>query len=326
MKNAIDYMKKVFGLDLNITEMPKIQVNALPFYMVNTYNFWEGNLIDRIIVLAKKINTEHFTPDQYKKQLELLERHFKNPVVFILHDIEAYKRNRLIQKRINFVVANKQVFIPGLFIDINEYALKVQKKAYLKPVAQCLILYHLQKEQLNHFTYKQLANKLKYPYLTITRAVENIQALNLCTIEGTKEKAICFETGNAELWEKALVFMKSPVVKTVFTDDEIGEELIFRSNINALAFYTDLNDEKQIYLAVHQDTFRKLNKEGKIKDLNNYDGKYCMEIWKYTPAILANNQFVDPLSVYLEFKDNRDERIEMALKNITDKYLTVQTV
>lgn len=316
MKNTIDYIKEVFGLDLNITEITKVQVNALPFYIANEYNFWEGNLIDRNIVFVKKITAEHFTPDQYKKQLELLERHFNIPVVFILPDIEAYKRNRLVQKRINFVVANKQVFIPGLFIDIKEYTLKAQKKEYLKPVAQCLILYHLQKEPLNRFTYRQLANVLQYPYLTITRAVENIQALNLCTIEGTKEKTICFETGNAELWEKALPFMTSPVVKKVFTDDAIGGELFFRSNINALAFYTDLNDEKQIYLAVHQDNFRKMNKEGKMKNLSDDEGKYCIEMWKYTPAILANNQFVDPLSIYLEFKDNTDERVQLALKTI----------
>jgi len=316
MKNTIDYIKEVFGLDLNITEIPKVQINALPFYIANEYNFWKGNLMDRNIVFAKRNTTEHFTPVQYKKQLELLERQFNNPVVFILPDIEAYKRNRLVQKRINFIIANKQVFIPGLFIDLKEYALKAQKQEYLKPVAQCLILYHLQKEPLNHFTYKQLANVLQYPYLTITRAVENIQALNLCTIEGAKEKTICFETGNAELWEKAQAFMKNPVVRKVFTDGEIDDKLFFRSNINALAFYTYLNDEKQIYLAVHQDTFRKLMKEGIIKSLSDYDGKYCIEIWKYTPAILANNQFVDPLSVYLEFKDNTDERVQLALKTI----------
>ena len=319
MKNTIDYIKEVFGIDLNITEVPKVQVNTLPFYIANEYNFWEGNLMDRNIVFAKKITAGHFTPDQYKKQLELLERHFNNPVVFILPDIEAYKRNRLIQKRINFIIADKQIFIPGLFIDIKEYILKVQKQEYLKPVAQCLILYHLQKEPLNHFTYKQLADVLQYPYLTITRAVQNIQALNLCTIEGAKEKTISFETGNAELWEKAQAFMKNPVVRKVFTDSEIDDKLFFRSNINALAFYTDLNDENQIYLAVHQDTFRKLMKEEKVKNLGDYDGRYCIEIWKYTPAILANKQFVDPLSVYLEFKDNTDERVQLALKTIIRK-------
>lgn len=68
MKNTIEYIREVFGLDLNITEIPKVQVNALPFYIANEYNFWESNLIDRNIVFAKKITAEHFTPDQYKKQ------------------------------------------------------------------------------------------------------------------------------------------------------------------------------------------------------------------------------------------------------------------
>lgn len=316
MKDTIDYIQEVFGLELNIAEIPKAQVNTLPFYIANEYNFQEANLIDRTVVFAKKVTKEQFTPDQYKKQLELLERHFNNPVVFILPDIEAYKRNRLVQKRINFVIANKQLFIPGLFIDIKEYALKAKKDEYLKPVAQCLILYHLQKKPLNGYTYKQLANELQYPYLTITRAVENVQALNLCTVEGAREKSICFELGSMELWEKALVYMKNPVVKNVFTDSEIDEKLIYRSNINALAFYTDLNDENQRYLAVHQDDFRKLKKEGRIKTLSNDEGKYCIEIWRYTPATLANDRFVDPLSVYLQFKDNPDERVQLALKTI----------
>lgn len=307
---------EVFGIDLNFTGMPKIQGTALPFYIANEFNFWESNLIDKEIVFAEKITDEHFTPDQYKKQLELLERHFNKPVVFVLPYIEAYKRNRLIQKRINFVIANKQVFIPGLLIDIQEYKLRAQNTGYLKPVAQCLILYHLQKESLNNHTYKQLSTILQYPYLTITRAVENIKALNLCKIEGTKERKICFEKGKLELWEEALVFMKSPVIKKVFTDEEIADDLKICSNSNALAFYTDINDENQKYFAVHQDVFRKLMKEGEVKNAGDYDGKYCIEIWTYTPKILTNNEFIDPLSVYLEFKDNPDERVQLALKTI----------
>jgi len=316
MKSTIDYLKEIFGLDLNFIEAPKKQLNTLPFYITNEYNFWECNLNGRNMVFAKKISAEHFTPDQYKKQLDLIERQFNNPVIFVLPDIEAYKRNRLIQKRINFIIADKQIFIPELFIDIKEYAIKAQKKEYLQPVAQCLILYHLQKESLNNYTYKQLVTVLKYPYLTITRAVENIQALNLCKVEGAKEKTICFEISNMELWVNALAFMKNPVVKSVFIEDEIREVLLYGSNINALAYYTDLNDEKEKYRAVFQDTYRKLKKEGKIKIVGDYDGKYCIEIWKYAPAILANNEYVDPLSVYLQFRDNTDERVQIALKSI----------
>jgi len=319
MEDTIKYIKEVFGLDLDFIEVQKKQTNTLPFYLTSEYAFWETNLLDRKIVFAKKIAPEHFTPDQYKKQLQLLERNFNQPVVFVLPEIEAYNRNRLIQKRINFVIANKQIFIPSLAVDIKEYALKTQKKEYLQPAAQCLILYHLQKEDLNQYNYKQLAEVLEYPYLTITRAAENLRALNLCKVEGTKEKTICFETGNKEIWEKALTFMRSPVLKKVFIDDEISDDLLYKSNINALAYYTDLNDEKQMYFALQQDDFRKLLAEGKIKRINNYDGKYCIEIWKYAPAILTNSQYVDPLSIYLEFKENMDERVQLALKIIIEQ-------
>jgi len=316
MNNTIRYLEEVFGVDLNVTQIQKQQTNSLPFYLASEYTFWEAYLLDRSIVFAEKNTPEHFTPEQYKKQLEVLETNFKKNVVFVLPDIEAYKRNRVIQKHINFIIANKQIFIPSLMVDIKEYTLKTPKKEYLQPAAQFLILYHLQKEQLNHNNYKELADKLNYSYLTITRAVENIQTLNLCNVEGTKEKTIYFQFSNAELWENALAFMRSPVVKKVFIDDEINNELLFKTNINALAYYTDLNDEQQLYFAVQQDVFRKLHKKGKIKMYSDYDGRFSIETWRYDPAILANNDFVDPLSLYLEFKESKDERVQMALKTI----------
>ncbi|MCF8372098.1 MAG: hypothetical protein K9H64_10780 [Bacteroidales bacterium] len=318
MKGAINYIREVFGDTPVFTEILKEQTNVLPFYITKEYTFWEGNLLDRNIVFAKKLTPEHFTPDQYKKQQELLERNFDKVVVFVLSDLETYNRNRLIQKRINFVIGNKQIFIPGLAFDIKEYALKPQRKEYLQPAAQCLILFHLQKEELNQCNYKQLAAKLNYPYLTISRAVENLKTLGLCKVEGSKEKTVYFEFEKKELWEKAFESMRNPVVKNIFIDDEITNEILFKSNINALAHYTDLNDDKQLHFAIHQDLFRKLHKEGKIKRYSDYDGKYSIETWKYPPAILANNEYVDPLSLYLTLKEDNDERVQMALEQILE--------
>jgi hypothetical protein len=320
MKQTVDYLKEVFDPNLYLSEVQKEKIKNLPFYIVNEYTFWKGSLLEKSIVFAKKNTPEHFTPNQYKKQLELLERSFNQPVVFILPDIEAYNRNRLIQKGVNFIISNKQIFIPNLVVDIKEYKIKPQKREHLIPAAQCLILYHLQKEPLNRYNYKQLTDVLKYPYLTITRAVENVRTLKLCKVKGKKEKIISFEIGNKELWDKALIFMTSPVVKKVFVDSEVStNELLYKSNINALAYYTDINDEKQIHLAIHHDLFRKLQKEKKIRKYSDYEGKYSIEGWKYSPSILANNEYVDPLSLYLEFKENKDERIQLALKNMIEK-------
>lgn len=316
MQPIVNYLNEVFGVNLSVVRFAKAQISSLPFYITHEYEFWKGRLVDRDVVFAKKLTADHFTPDQYKKQLELLERQFNNPVVFVLPDMEAYQRNRLVQKQVSFAIANKQLFIPALFIGIKEYNLKVQKKEYLQPAAQCLVLYHLQRGSLNQYKYKQLADVLKYPYLTITRAVENIRSLDLCYVEGTKEKEIFFEVDRAELWEKALPFMTNPAVKRVFSAEKVLEESFFRSNINALAYYTDLNDEEQIYFAVHQDVYRNLEKEKKIQDVNEREGKYCIELWRYAPEVLTDSNYVDPLSVYLQFKDSIDERVQLALKTI----------
>jgi hypothetical protein len=279
----------------------------------------QGYFLGRNIVFAKKVSPEHFTPDQYRKQFELLERNFNQAVIFILPDMESFNRNRLVQKQINFIINQKQIFIPGFLVDLKEYALKPDRKTYLQPAAQCLILYHLQKQPLNHYTYKQLAIILNYPYLTITRAVDTIRALELCKVKGTKEKTICFEITKSKLWEKALPSLRSPIQKKVFIDDEINPNLLYKSNINALSYYTELNDEPRLHFAIHQDLFRKLHSEGIITSYSDYDGKYSIESWKYAPATLANKEFVDPLSLYLEFKDNKDERVQLALKQIIEQ-------
>jgi hypothetical protein len=53
--------------------------------------------------------------------------------------------------------------------------------------------------------------------------------------------------------------------------------------------------------------------------LNEWEGKYCIESYLYPTEILARNGFVDRLSLYLSFADSSDERIQMALTQITDQ-------
>ncbi len=59
---------------------------------------------------------------------------------------------------------------------------------------------------------------------------------------------------------------------------------------------------------------------------NEYEGKYCLEVWKYDPLKLVGEMpndiaVVDPLSLYLSLKDSTDERIEMALEKIIKDYI-----
>lgn len=321
MDNIIRYIEEITGNKMVLVKLTKEEMKNIPFYILNDYSIWKGKLFEKEVLLMQKISSEHTTPLQYQKQMRLVEERLQNPVVFLLPEIKPYDRNRLIQKQINFIIENKQMFIPQLLIDFKEYGGVTLQSTFLQPAAQTMVIYQLQKQNLNGLNYKQIAKQLNYSYLTISRAVENLFQFGICKTEGTKEKTIVFEANKKELWEKALPIMRTPVKKKVFINDKLPDNMVFKTNINALAFYTNLNDDGNSYYAISHADFLKLKKEKKIKTTSNYDGDYIVELWRYNPGILTQNNYVDPLSLYLAYKDSEDERIEMALEQIINDYI-----
>jgi hypothetical protein len=322
MIKLTEYIYNVFGKDIIITESSDEDLGRLPYFLKETYNYWTGKLFDKPLVFIEKIGDEILTPEQYKKHIETIEKVFMQTAIIILPNIETYNRNRLIQKRVSFIIPGKQCFIPNMFIDLKDYLRPEQQpKGHIQPAAQVLLLYHLQINSLHQSNYKKLAGVLNYPYLTITRAVENLLYFELCKVTDTKEKELLLEFDKKELWKKALPLLTSPVKKAVFVNDLIPSEYLFKSNISALSHYTEISDNSKDSFAIHHDDFKELHKNGIIKMFSEYDGTNYIELWKYNPEILSKDRFVDPLSLYLFFKDSKDQRIEIELEKLINKIL-----
>jgi hypothetical protein len=49
-------------------------------------------------------------------------------------------------------------------------------------------------------------------------------------------------------------------------------------------------------------------------ETNKYAGDNEIEIWRYNPALLAENGFVDKLSLFLLMKNIDNERVEIELE------------
>lgn len=45
-----------------------------------------------------------------------------------------------------------------------------------------------------------------------------------------------------------------------------------------------------------------------------------LEIWKYDPALFAQNGIIDPISLALCFENNADERIEASIEEYLDDF------
>jgi len=342
MENVIlklkKYLENNLGHRLEVLPIPKLELNRLPMFIGEIYNAYQIKLFNNDFLLIQYKDADGFSISQLENHFNLLNQKLEKKLVLLVDDLSSLNRARLIEKGINFVVPGKQMFLLDLGIDlreINQNWRSKKKPERLIPSAQVLLLYHLLHKNdqwnLESASFTQLALKFAYTKMAITKAVDNLVYHGLCTVEGSKEKNIRFVKTRAELWAKAIPIMVNPVQKKVYVDEKPEGILLFPANESALPEYSEMNPSRQLYFAMENSIFYDLLKKKLLKNPNEYEGNYCLEVWKYNPEILVrglNNivPVVDPLSLYLSMKESKDERIEMVLRNITNKYLPVQTV
>ena len=155
--------------------------------------------------------------------------------------------------------------------------------------------------------------------MTITRAAFYFQNSGLCRIEGTKEKFLKFDKTKHELWDIAEPKMSNPINKIQYYTGYTMDKNLKKTNINALAHYTDLNDEQVEFFAMRPSYGRFIGGVN-LKPIDPMEGNVCIEEWKYDPALLTKTEYIDPLSLYLCFRENKNERIEMALGKLIEKF------
>lgn len=335
MKEMLKYMDESLGIKPKVNPLAKRYLDKLPVYIHEKYSLCSTNLFNREIILAYLNNEKELSVQQTEKQVQQIKNLLNQNVVVVLKTVQAYNRRRLIEKGINFIVPGTQLYMPDLLIDLRETYVNPKAKTKtgtLLPSAQFLLIYHLihkkQKWNLEEYPFKEIAKKLGYTAMAITNAIDNLKHFGLIKIEGGKEKFIRFNYKRKEIWDLITEqnLLVNPVLKTVFIDKKPVGLFLLHSNTSALHEYTDINQSKQEYFAIEKSDFYSLQKRNELVNLNDQEGKYALEVWKYNPITLLDNclndkKVVDPISLYLSLKDNQDERIEIALDQILENLI-----
>jgi hypothetical protein len=317
IEKTIKYISDNLGIRLNVEKFGISELKSVPYFLRDGYNFYKTEIYKKEIIIIEKKFAEPLTAAQYDKQINILKNIFSLPVILILENLQSYNRERLIRKGINFIIPGKQIFLPSLLIDLKNISRgnKIFKDK-LYPASQVLLLYHLQKESLEGLTFRKMAELLGYTGMTISRAVRNIAENNLCRIIGRKDIIIEFYKSGRALWESALPHLTSPVKKIFYTDTIPVNIKKYKTNISALSYYSDIADNLTKQYALSKYYYNKEIRANYLKQINEYEGNYYFEVWNYDPGRITKNDFVDPLSLYLIFKNDTDERIKSALEQI----------
>ena len=314
IKNAATYISSVLSENIVVKPVCKSIQDKLPISIVGNFELYDGQILGKNVLFAFINDGNIITPVQTKKQLDMIQRKTGMVTILVPRYLYSYNVSRLIVQKVNFVIPNKQMFIPSLLLDLTivNIANEENKNDTITPLTQCLLLYHLETESLSGRTSYELADKLSVSYASINRALRWLVAKDLIKLEGVKTKTLQIDLSDRELWNKALPLLVSPIEQLYYTDALLDGQTI--SGVNALSSYTMLNEESRQCCAVSKKDFKAL----KIIADKQF-GQNEIQVWKYNPRMLSSTGVVDKLSLYLSLKDNEDERIQIELERLINE-------
>lgn len=302
---------------------PSDTISGLPSFLARNYRLYETQIAGRHCVFAAA-GDDIGTPSDIAKHIALVRSFLKDAVVvFATPALSAHNRSRLLAQGVAFVVPGNQLYVPELAMDLREYFRSPRKRTGggLSPAAQAVLFLHLLRRDAGATMPSAIAERLRYSPMSIGRAFDDLAAADLAETEKRgKEKHLRFKAEGRALLERADDLLRSPVraVKHV-RDGRVGP-MLKQAGETALSELTDLaRPRKDVYAAAGSD-WKNIAKSCGFVEVAEYDAEFVVETWSYDPAGLSDNRVVDPLSLYAQFRDHRDERVAMAAEKLMENF------
>jgi len=319
-RNIAGYLEDAFGGHAMLWRWEGAR--RLPLFLRDRYSFYEGRLFGDPLLFMVARRSEEETPKTISKHLEQTEAIFENPVVYVRDSITSYNRKRLIDHRIPFIVPRKHMYLLPLGIDFSEIyrPLEPEIEAFAPSTQAVLIYMLLQLDEMAATSASQLGPQLQYAPITLSRAFDELENAELAesrTVDRARQ--VCLTAPKRVIWDKALPMLRSPVQRLFHVRGEIQELHGLTAGVSALAQRSMLAEPNIPVIAADRDDWRSAQRSGVIERVPMRDiGVVDVEIWKYPPRILSEDETVDPLSLYLTLRGESDERVEMALEQMLE--------
>ena len=321
VNKAAEYIYEVLGVDLSI--QPWQQSAKLPYYLNDQYQFFSISLLNRqCLFMVANVNGDKLTPAQVRKHWQTLQDKTGTDVIYIVENVSSYNRKRLVEQKVPFVVPGNQLYLPFLAIDLREQFKTSESsgRRTLSPAAQVVLLLAIYRQGIEGASAKQLAERLQYSAMTMTRAVNELANFELADLEWNgREKCLRFKLAPNELWQVARSYLKNPVKKTTWISPYNFEQPVLLAGESALAEYTDIAAPSMQTMALAASDWNVIKKQYHIQEMPHAELDFLeVQLWHYKPELLSADKCVDKLSLWLSLRHIEDIRVEMALTKMME--------
>ena len=296
---------------------PKIDLKGLSVGEKLSYTFYNG-IYQGGSLLFLEPRKDNPTPKECQITSSRISGLLGIPVVFILKPGPTYERQRLMGKGVYFIMSDRYAHLPMLVA--LEKTSNRRKYTVLTPVAQYILLYHLQESSLSGLSAMEIAELIPYSYESTALGITCLEDVGLCkkVLTDQRKKILHFDLKGEDLWNNAKSYLITPLEQRFFCDEIRSDTDYPTCGTNALAHYTRLNPDPEKMFMLCSKEYRSLKAAESFVNPNKYDGNIMVEVWKYPPVggINEHRQWVDRLSLALTLQTENDPRIEKEVERM----------
>ncbi len=318
------YLQEILGIDSRVRAWPG--AGKLPYFLQDTFEVRELKLLDRQFLLAIDKRPDKPGVAKLRGQLDKLRQLAGMPAVYVTGALASYERKRLIEQKMPFLVPGNQLYLPDLGIDLREYFRKPPAAAgtALSPATQAMLMTVLLRSPWrSEWQPAEVVSELGYTAMTLSRAVKEISAAGIATLR-TEGRARWLHTDRtaAQTWEHAKPLLRSPIKRRFWSRPVSGWEApqVRLAGLSALARFSMLSEPQWQSYAVSPTQWKIATQAG-IEVLPEPAPGACeWELWHYNPALVPSSETVDPLSLTLSLQSSTDERVQLALNELKERF------
>ena len=319
-ERLLDHLEKLTG---EIPRLDPVNASKLPLFLRERYDLFFAQFLGmKAVVAIESDDQESASPKQHAKFVEDLSTRLKHPVVLVLPKVTGATRDRLVQMNVHFIVPGRQIFLPGNMIDLREAFVRAARRGKtFSPAAQCTLLYHLLREPLEQTPLKEIAEKVGYTPMMLTKVKDEFETFKIARgVKKGRSMVLEFAAAGRDLWALAKPRLLSPVKRTRWVQWKTPAYPALLAGVSALSLKTMIADDPVPTYALAAGVLQDYLEKGILKECRfEEDATAKVEAWFYAPELIGDQRSVDPLSLYLSLHGSRDERVAQQLEKLIEK-------
>lgn len=321
-KDLEHYLSEVTGLKVTANLLGRTE---LPYFFSRLYALYHldiGNTSFTAVFLKQE---DEFKPAQFIKHMRQAPSIDTDEICVVAHTLPSYVRKRLIEKSIAFVIPRVQMYLPAMGMELRPRARRKQPVVVeqFSPATQAVLIHGLLGRAQGAVTPLALSQQLGYSAMTMSRALNELEISQIVQVERVgRERLVSFSGDRRAIWLQALPRLRNPVSHTArILEHDLSPQDVQPAGITALSRGSMLDEPAYPEYAVSRDAWKVMERLG-VKTIPVEEPGTCvLQVWRYDPKVLEVDGQVDPFSLYLSVQNETDERVEMALEAMMERFL-----